>query len=129
MKPDIILDIGPEFKEFKRKVHIVPNLEEFIPEVINSILEHIFNEVEAEANIEEYAVQVKENHMQAQEPLTEAQAEMVSQAVRDFALVFFQQLRDHGAYTDEGEFAYKLGEFIEGGDFTLTPMGPEDFIN
>ncbi len=129
MKPDIILDIGLEFKNFKKRTELVPHHEDFVAEVIDSVLEHIYSETEAEANLEEYAVRVKEDLLQMQDPFTEAQAEAVSQAVREFALVMFQQLRDHGAYNDGGEFTYKLGEFIDTGDFTLTPMSPEDFIN
>lgn len=128
MKPDIILDIAPEFEQFKKKTRSVPNHKEFIPEMIDAILEHIYNEEEAEANLIEFAVLIKEQHMQAQEPMSEEDAEKISQAVHDFALVLFQQLRDHGAYSDDGEFAYKLGEFVTGQDFVLTPMGPEDFI-
>jgi hypothetical protein len=126
MKPDIILDLGAELETFKRKTLFLPNHDEFVVEVINSILEHIIDEVEAEANLVEYAASVKEDHMQMQEPLSEELAEMVSEAVHEFAVAMFQQIRDHGAYNKEGMFTYKLGEFV-GNDILLTPMAPEDF--
>lgn len=136
MKPDIILDVGAEFKDFKRKTFFVPQHDEFVMEMIDLILEHIHSEQEAESNLVEMAAMVKESEMQRQDPLSEEQAEIVSSAVYDFAVVIFQQLRDHGAYEtpeddEEGtpEFAYRLSGFAPGtDDIVLSHVSPTDSV-
>jgi len=136
MKPDIILDVGVEFKDFKRKTHFVDQHEEFVTEMIELILQYIFSEEEAEANLQELAVFVKESEMQKQEPLTDEQAEIVSNAVFEFGTVLFQHLRDHGAYEtpedDEAgspQFAYRFESFLPGtDDIVLRHLSPTDSI-
>ncbi|MNU19534.1 hypothetical protein D3C71_77630 [compost metagenome] len=136
MKPDIILDVGAEFKDFKRKTFFVTQHDEFVMEMIDLILQHIHSEQEAEANLAEMAAMVKESEMQKQEPLSEEQAEIVSNAVHDFAVVMFQQLRDHGAYetpeddeTGDVEFAYRLSGFTPGtDDIVLSHVSPTDTV-
>lgn len=128
MYAKLILDVGPEFDEFKHKLTRVDDLEEFVTEAITQILEYIMDESNALASIDEYVEVVKEAISETKDITL---AEDIAEAVREFGIVLFLAIQKAGGYEeDEGEdkdgvLRYKFSEVL-GHDIVLAPLTPED---